>query len=262
MAKLEARHLKYLRNQEFLDEYVRELENRITYSNNKLEDDGLEINEFYAAEHSDTLRDNLKAFTMVLEKIKFLYDLWEALKKETDLEKKKKISYHIKNNRKLTEEFIIEIADTINKHTASGFISKGYRTIDNGVMFEGIYPIEKVSNIRKKMSELLDHYYGDWSELDVFEKEARFNIEFLRIHPFDDGNGRTSRLLLNYNLLLQGHAPVVFPANIKEDYFDARNKENVDWIKNLFEEESKKELKVLDELIKDYEEENEKEKLL
>lgn len=262
MAKLEERHYKYLRNQEFLDEYVRELENRITYSNNKLEEDGLEINEFYAAEHSDTLRDNLKAFTMVLDKIKFLYDLWEALKKETDLEKKKKISYHIKNNRRITEDFIIELADTINKHTANGFISKGYRKIEKDVMFDGIYPIEKVANIKNKMNELLDNYYGEWSELDVFEKEAKFNIEFLRIHPFEDGNGRTSRLLLNYNLLLQGHAPVVFPANIKEDYFDARNKENVDWIKTLFENESKKELKALDELIKDYEEESEREYLL
>ena len=129
-------------------------------------------------------------------------------------------------------------------------------------MFDGIYPIEKVANIKNKMNELLDNYYGEWSELDVFEKEAKFNIEFLRIHPFEDGNGRTSRLLLNYNLLLQGHAPVVFPANIKEDYFDARNKENVDWIKTLFENESKKELKALDELIKDYEEESEREYLL
>lgn len=260
MAKLDDRHYEYLRNEEFLDEYVRELENRITYSNNKFEEDGLEINEFYAAEHSDTLRDNLKAFTMILDKIRFMYDLWEAFKNETDIEKKKKISIHIKNNRKLTTEFIIEVANTINKH--SKFISQGYRKIDNGVMFEGKYPIEKPENIEKKMKELLDNYYGDWKDLAVFEKEAKFNIEFLRIHPFDDGNGRTSRLLLNYNLLIQGHAPVVFPAKVKEEYFDARNKENVQWIKNLFEEESKKELKVLDSLIKDYNEENEKEKLL
>ena len=260
MAKLGEKHYKYLRNQEFLDEYVRELENRITYSNNKLEEDGLEINEFYAAEHIDTLRDNLKAFELILDKIKFIYDLYEAFKKETDMEKKKKISYHIKNNRNLTEDFIIEIANNINKHAP--YISQNYRTIDNGVKFGEKYPIENAANIKTKMAELLDNYYGAWSELDVFEKEAKFNIEFLRIHPFDDGNGRTSRLLLNYNLLLQGHAPIVFPANVKEDYFDARNKENVNWIKDLFEKESEKELKVLDKLIEEYEEEKEKEKLL
>ena len=62
--------------------------------------------------------------------------------------------------------------------------------------------------------------------------------------------------------MIQGHAPVVFPAKIKEEYFDARNKENVEWIKDLFEKESEKELKAVDSLIKDFEEEKEKEKLL
>ena len=85
MAKLGEKHYKYLRNQEFLDEYVRELENRITYSNNKFEEDGLEINEFYAAEHIDNLRDNLKAFERILDKIKFIYDLYEAFKKEKNI---------------------------------------------------------------------------------------------------------------------------------------------------------------------------------
>ena len=260
MAKLEDRHYEHFRDEEFLDEYVRELENRITYSNNKFEEDGLEINELYAAEHIDNLRDNLKAFELILDKIKFIYDLYEAFKKETDMEKKKKIFFHIKNNRKLTLDFIIKIANTINKH--SMFISQGFRKVDNAVKFDGKYPIEKPENIENKMKELLNNYYGDWQELDVFEREAKFNIEFLRIHPFEDGNGRASRLLLNYNLLIQGHAPVVFPAKIKEEYFDARNKENVEWIKDLFEKESEKELKAVDSLIKDFEEEKEKEKLL
>lgn len=262
MAKLEAKHYEYLKKEEFLDEYVHELENRITFSNNKLEEDGLNIEKFYAAEHLDTLSDNLKVFRMLLDKIKYINDLWEAFKKETDKDKKLKLSYHIKNNRRLTSDFIIEIANTINKHAANGFLSKGYRTIDNNILFDGKYPIEKPENIKSKMEELLNNYYNDWATLDVFEREAKFNIEFLRIHPFDDGNGRTSRLLLNYNLLLQGHAPVVLPANIKKEYFNARNKEDVKWIKELFEKESEKELKALDRKIDEYKEEIERERLL
>ena len=257
MAKLEDIHFEFFRNEEFLDEYVLELENRIIFSNNKLEEDGLKIDKLYASEHTDTLRDNLKVFRMMLEKIKFIHDLWESFKKEKSIEKKKKIAIQIKQNRKITPEFIIEIANTINRHAYNGYLTKGYRTIDNNVMFDGKYPIEKAKNISKKMEELLNKYYGKWANLDVFEREARFNIEFLRIHPFDDGNGRTSRLILNYNLLLQGHAPVVLPSNVKEEYFDARNKEDVKWIKELFEKESQKELEVLDKEIKEFIEDNE-----
>lgn len=103
------------------------------------------------------------------------------------------------------------------------------------------------------MKELLNKYYNEWSNLDIFEREALFNIEFLRIHPFEDGNGRTSRLILNYNIIRQGHAPIVIPANIREEYFHARNIEDVNYISKMFEEESKKELYAIDILIDDYE---------
>ena len=111
------------------------------------------------------------------------------------------------------------------------------------------------------MQELLDKYYGEWSKLDIFEREARFNIEFLRIHPFEDGNGRTSRLLLNFNLLRQGYAPVLIPVDKREKYFAARNREDVDSIRKLFKESSEDELTALNDLIKEpknHEEENEK----
>ena len=39
MAKLEAKHYKYLKNDEFLERYMTLLQNRLTYSNNKLEED-------------------------------------------------------------------------------------------------------------------------------------------------------------------------------------------------------------------------------
>ena len=35
----------------------------------------------------------------------------------------------------------------------------------------------------------------------VFIKIAKYHIEFEKIHSFEDGNGRTGKLLLNYKLL-------------------------------------------------------------
>ena len=260
MAKLEAKHYKYLKNDEFLERYMTLLQNRLTYSNNKLEEDGLVIDELYIAEHADTLDDNIEALGMVLGQIRFIFELSESLKNTEDLEKKKKISSLIKSNKMLTEEFIIDLADTINRHAP--YISNGYRTTGDNVLFDDKYPIEKPKNIPEMMKKLLYDYYNTWNDLDIFEREAKFNIEFLRIHPFEDGNGRTSRLLLNYNLLIQGHAPVILPSKIKEEYFAARNKEDVQWIKNLFENESEKELTALDRKIEEYENQYERARLL
>ena len=225
MSKLTQRQKEYLNNPTFLKNYLEILNMRLIYSNNRLELDNEEMDKLYDNANISTLDDNLEAFYILLNKI---------FEKE-----------------KLTEDLIIRIANTINKHAM--FISDNYRTLGEGVKFKDKYPIESPKNISEKMNKLLDRYYNEWSKLDIFEREARFNIELLRIHPFEDGNGRTSRLLLNFNLLRQGHAPVLIPANIRERYFKARNEEDVKWMTNLFKTESEKESKALDELIDKYE---------
>ena len=104
----------------------------------------------------------------------------------------------------------------------------------------------------------MDKYYNNWSNLDIFEREAKFVSEFLLIHPFEDGNRRTSRLLLNYNLLIQGHAPIIFKYDDTRSYFIANTKDEIDKIKKLYENESKKEKERIDILIKTYNELNER----
>ena len=223
MAKLEKRHLQYLNDPIIYNEYLKRLNNNLVYSNNRLD---LNTEEHDNANIS-TLDDNLEALQFLLNT---LYEEQEP---------------------KLTEDIIIKIADTINKH--SMYISNGYRTIGEGVKLQGKYSIESPKNIPEKMKELLEKYYNEWSKLDIFEREALFNIEFLRIHPFEDGNGRTSRLILNYNLLRQGHAPVLIQEKDREKYYNARNKEDVKWIKDLFEKESQKELQYLNDQIEKFE---------
>jgi Fic family protein len=226
MAKLGERELEYFKNKEFLNQYIQILTSRLIYNNNLTEEDNGPIEKLYDVHNISVLNDNFNAFNIIFNKIN-------------------------SNDNKLNENLIIEVANTINTH--SMYISNGYRKIDNDVKFENKYSIEKSDNISNAMKELLDKYYNEWSNLDIFEREALFNIEFLRIHPFEDGNGRTSRLILNYNIIRQGHAPIVIPANIREEYFHARNIEDVNYISKMFEEESKKELYAIDILINDYE---------
>jgi Fic family protein len=49
---------------------------------------------------------------------------------------------------------------------------------------------------------------------------AEFHYRFIRIHPFDDGNGRTARLLMNFILMQYGYPPVIIKTEDKQNYFN------------------------------------------
>ena len=55
------------------------------------------------------------------------------------------------------------------------------------------------------------------------EREAKFHIEFERIHPFEDGNGRTGRIILNKHLLDNGLAPIFITPQMREFYINYIN---------------------------------------
>jgi Fic family protein len=61
---------------------------------------------------------------------------------------------------------------------------------------------------------------------DYEESALRFSLkchaDFVKIHPFEDGNGRTSRLLLSILLVRLGLRPIPIEAP-KREYTDALN---------------------------------------
>ena len=58
-------------------------------------------------------------------------------------------------------------------------------------------------------------------ELDPITLASWTHAEFVRIHPFEDGNGRTSRLIMNYQLMAAGFLPVSIAKENRLAYFDA-----------------------------------------
>ncbi|OAI17075.1 cell filamentation protein Fic [Methylomonas koyamae] len=53
------------------------------------------------------------------------------------------------------------------------------------------------------------------------ECAAQLHVDFVGIHPFVDGNGRTSRLLMNFELMRRGFLPVIIPVEQRLAYYDA-----------------------------------------
>lgn len=58
-------------------------------------------------------------------------------------------------------------------------------------------------------------------ELNSVERAAWVHAEFVRIHPFVDGNGRTSRMLMNYQLMSDGLLPVSISKEDRLEYYEA-----------------------------------------
>ena len=59
------------------------------------------------------------------------------------------------------------------------------------------------------------------TDVKTIELAAWTHAEFVKIHPFVDGNGRTSRMLMNYQLMAGGFLPVSVAKEDRLEYFEA-----------------------------------------
>jgi len=76
------------------------------------------------------------------------------------------------------------------------------------------------------MSDLVDWYNTEEEngELSPVELAALFHYRYIRIHPFEDGNGRIARLMVNYILSRHGWPMIVVRSRSKQDYLEALHK--------------------------------------
>ncbi len=76
------------------------------------------------------------------------------------------------------------------------------------------------------MTDLVD-WYNEAEQSGKFtpiELAAIFHYRYIRIHPFEDGNGRIARLMANYILSSHGYPMIVVRSRKKNDYLEALHK--------------------------------------
>ena len=76
------------------------------------------------------------------------------------------------------------------------------------------------------MADLLQWYNQAEAEgkMTPIELASLFHYRYIRIHPFEDGNGRVSRLIVNYILYRHGYPMIVVKSADKNHYLAALNK--------------------------------------
>ena len=78
-----------------------------------------------------------------------------------------------------------------------------------------------------KVPELMEKLilnYETWNNYHPIIRAALLHGELVKIHPFVDGNGRTSRLLMNLDLMNSGYNPVIIKKEDRLKYYEALDK--------------------------------------
>ena len=140
-----------------------------------------------------------------------------------------------------------EIYEVVNHNKAFGFVKKCVtegKTLDETIIKDihallmeniltgGVYRnVEvRISGAKHKppvpseMYQQIKNFYADMPykvKENAIEFAAWTHAEFVKIHPFVDGNGRTSRMIMNYQLLASGFLPVSIAKENRLEYFEA-----------------------------------------
>lgn len=138
----------------------------------------------------------------------------------------------LSNKTTINEDFIKKI----HSFVLSGSGEAGtYRRVQNYIedMFNIAYTPPSPNQVPSLMQEYVNSLNQDLNEnksilksekidwLTLFYSLARHHILFERIHPFLDGNGRTGRLLLTYELILLGLLPLDINYKKQKHYYAA-----------------------------------------
>ncbi len=202
----------------------------------------------------DTIIKEYPEFFRKYEKLyieRFIYNSTEIEGIKTPEERKifveqmLKAFYSIYHNdgAKIAVTDILNLSNLINEeYGLNGF----RRTLVYPGDYASFKPCEP-SKIYYALYILLDNYYNIWSDehISPYLREAMFHINFMRIHPFEDGNKRTGKIIMASNLLKAKCAPVIITEDDTEVYYSFINNMDYEGFAEFLKNRSKIEMDTL-----------------
>lgn len=199
-------------NRDYFEDFI----TRSTYHSNRIEGNTLSYVETYA------ILFNANQFQVRGEPREF----FEAVNHKYAL------SYVLDHcNEPLNQEVIKHIGILINKNIDE---IAGYRTVN--VLIKGAEHIPPAPNQVPSLMMQFVYNYENTTFSSPFQRAAQAHLQFERIHPFTDGNGRTGRLLINYEMLRNNLPPIVIPSDRRTEYFKLLASLNTEGLSHFFEE--------------------------
>lgn len=178
----------------------------MTYNSNAIEGNTLTQKETFLVIREGltikgkSLKDHLEAKDHY-EALEFLYDLVEKDKQHT-----------------FSEALIRQLQGLVVKETDSQ-IAGQYRKI-NVVITGSTHHPPQPYEIPLQMKKLIEWVRKNQRKLHSVELAAILHHKLVYIHPFEDGNGRTARLVMNLKLMQAGFPLVIILKNDRKKYYD------------------------------------------
>jgi Fic family protein len=79
-------------------------------------------------------------------------------------------------------------------------------------------------NVKKEINELLERYKKNKKKEHPLQQAFDFHLNYESIHPFENGNGRTGRLIMNKILMANGYFPIIIFKENRKAYFNSIKK--------------------------------------
>lgn len=123
----------------------------------------------------------------------------------------------VQKDEALTERTLKEIHNLILRNI-DGANAGTYRRMNVLISGAGHIP-PPAERVLEKMEAFFRWYGAARGALHPVEFAARVHADFVNIHPFKDGNGRTARLIMNFELMRAGFPTVIVPVDARPDYY-------------------------------------------
>ena len=138
-------------------------------------------------------------------------------------------------SEELIKSFHYELKSGVFEVRSNGYAIGDYKKKANMV---GSNKTCSPADVPIKMNELLAWYHANTVTLETI---AGFHLRYESLHPFQDGNGRTGRLIVYRECIKNGMTPLVIEDKNRKQYMEAfaayRNDGNTDPMLELFKKE-------------------------